>query len=60
MHSYNVIAKYEGKKVKVDKIEVDKNGKIYAVWFINKNNQHQWAFAKDMDKLSIIKEMDDE
>jgi hypothetical protein len=50
---YIITAKYNGLQVIIDKLEVSKEGIIEALWFINKKNQRQWAFPKDMEEFII-------
>ena len=49
---YIVTAKKDGKKLKIEKMEVDEKGKIWAIW--HRINGHiEWQFVKDLGEFKI-------
>ncbi len=50
---FKVTAIKNGKQVLVNRLEVDKDGFVFAVYYKNEKGQISWNFPKDLDHLII-------
>lgn len=50
---YKVMAKKDGKTIKIERIEVDAKNILCAVWYKEASGRWRWDFVEDLDAFKI-------